>query len=105
MGNGTEASELETGISVIIQRPPEKVFAALTDLKSHVDWARGPEEIRDVSDDPAQLGTTSQQVHRLLGEKLVASMQVDAHEEKRRFGSGSSEEMIDAYLSNGNGRG
>jgi uncharacterized protein YndB with AHSA1/START domain len=77
------------GISVMIERSPEKVFAALTDVASHTDWARGPEEIADISDNPARLGTTWQQVHKMLGRKLVNSMRVNAYEENRKFGFAS----------------
>lgn len=83
---GTASPELETGISVTIERPPERVFAALTDVAAHTDWAKGPEEITDISDNPAHLGSTWQQVHKLLGRKFVNSMQVNAYEENRKFG-------------------
>lgn len=84
---GSEAAE--TGVSLVIERPAEKVFAALTDVATHTDWARGPEEITDISEDPVQLGTTWQQVHRLLGRKLVTSMKVNTYEQNRKFGFGS----------------
>jgi hypothetical protein len=85
----TSSLEEGVGISVMIERPPEKVFAVLTDVASHTDWARGPEEIKDVSDNPARLGTTWQQVHKLLGKKLLYMMRVNAHEENRKFGFAS----------------
>jgi hypothetical protein len=40
-------------------------------------------------DDPVRLGTTWQQVGKLLGRKLVTRMQVNAYEENRKFGFGS----------------
>jgi len=80
---------VETGVSVTIDRPPETVFAALSNVASHTDWARGPEEITDISDDPVQIGTTWQQVSKLLGRKIVTRMQVNAYEEHRKFGFGS----------------
>lgn len=81
----TNTSELETGISVTIERPPERVFAALTDVATHTEWAKGLEEITDISDNPAHLGSTWQQVHKLLGRKFASSMQVNAYQENRKF--------------------
>jgi uncharacterized protein YndB with AHSA1/START domain len=83
------SSELETGISVTIERPPEAVFAALTDVAAHTDWARGPDEITDISDNPVRLGTSWQQATRMLGKRLVSTMVVNAYEENRKFGFGS----------------
>lgn len=40
------STELETGISVTIDRPPEAVFAALTNVSAHTDWAKGRTQSR-----------------------------------------------------------
>jgi uncharacterized protein YndB with AHSA1/START domain len=40
----TWSAVVETGVTVIIERSPEGVFRALTDMASYTDWARGPEE-------------------------------------------------------------
>jgi uncharacterized protein YndB with AHSA1/START domain len=85
----TESTEVQTGVSVTIERSPAEVFAALTAVASHTDWARGPEEITDISDDPVRIGTTWQQVGKLLGKKLVTRLQVNAYEQDRKFGYGS----------------
>jgi uncharacterized protein YndB with AHSA1/START domain len=87
------SSEMETGISVTIERPPEAVFAALTDVAAHTQWARGPDEITDISDDPVHLGTTWQQATRMLGKRLVNTMEVRAYEENRTFSFGSEKPM------------
>ncbi len=62
------------------------MFAALTDVASHTDWARGPHEIRDLSENPAQMGTTWQQVSKIVGKTLVATCRANIYEENRRFG-------------------
>lgn len=87
------SSELETGITVSIERPPEAVFAALADVAAHTEWARGPDEITDISDTPVRLGTTWQQASRMLGKRLVNTMVVNAYEENRTFGFGSEKPM------------
>lgn len=72
--------------TVVIETTPERVFAALTDVATQTDWARGPEEIRNLSQSPARMGTTWQQVGKLMGKSLVAECQVDRYEENRAFG-------------------
>jgi uncharacterized protein YndB with AHSA1/START domain len=73
-------------VSVQIEVAPERVFAALTDLAAQTDWARAPEELRSVSENPARMGTTFEQVGKMVGRRLVAECQVNLYEENRRFG-------------------
>lgn len=73
-------------VSVQIDAAPERVFAAISDVASHTDWARGPEEIRNPSENPARMGTTFQQVGKLMGRTLVAECRVNRYEENRTFG-------------------
>jgi uncharacterized protein YndB with AHSA1/START domain len=82
----TESFEAVTGVSVVIERPMEEVFAALTDVARHTEWARGPAEINHVSDNPARLGTTWEQVTKLLGKKFATTMRVNVYEENGKFG-------------------
>ncbi len=93
-----EAEEVTSGASVLIERSPAEVFAVLTRVAGHTDWAKGPEEITDVSDDPAKLGTTWQQVGKALGRKFVAKLQVNAYEENRKFGFGSDKPFPMEFL-------
>lgn len=81
----TEKSN-QNQVSVEIKTTPERVFAALTDIASHTDWARGPREIRNLSENPAQMGTTFQQVGKIVGKTLVGECRVDLYERNRRFG-------------------
>jgi len=76
----------ENAVSVQIDAAPERVFATLTDVATHTDWARGPEEIRNLSENPARMGTTFQQVGKLMGRTLVAECRVNHYEENRTFG-------------------
>jgi uncharacterized protein YndB with AHSA1/START domain len=73
-------------VSIEIETTPERVFAALTDVASHTDWARGPQEIRNLSENPARLGTTFQQVGKIVGRTLVAECRVNLYDENLRFG-------------------
>jgi len=81
--------EAQTGVAVVIERPPAEVFAELINVAGYTAWARGPEEVMDISDDPVRLGTTWQQAGKVLGRKIVTKLQVNAYEENREFGYGS----------------
>ena len=82
----TASKSNQNVVSVQIEVEPDQVFAALTNVAAHLDWARGPEEIRNLSENPAKLGTSFQQVAKIMGRKLVAECQVNLYEENRRFG-------------------
>jgi len=73
-------------VSIRIETSPDRIFATLTDVASHADWARGPEEIRNLSENPARIGTTFQQVGKLVGRTVVAECRVNLFEENRKFG-------------------
>jgi uncharacterized protein YndB with AHSA1/START domain len=89
---------VQSGVSVIIERPVEEVFAALTDVARHTEWARGPAEINDVSDNPARLGTTWEQVTKLLGKRFATTMRVNAYEENKKFGFESDKPFSSQFL-------
>jgi uncharacterized protein YndB with AHSA1/START domain len=80
------SSTLLAEASVRIDRPPDRLFAVLVDVGSHTDWARGPSEIRSLSENPVQLGSTWEQVSKLVGKTMVANCQVHTLEENRKFG-------------------
>lgn len=82
----TSSKKNQNRISIEINAAPERVFATLTDIAGHTTWARGPEEIRNLSENPAQMGTNFQQVGKLMGRTLTAECQVNLYEENRRFG-------------------
>jgi uncharacterized protein YndB with AHSA1/START domain len=82
----TSSETNQNTVSVEIEVAPERVFAALTDVATHTDWARAPEEYRNLSENPAQMGTTFEQVGKIVGRRLVAECQVNLYEENRRFG-------------------
>jgi uncharacterized protein YndB with AHSA1/START domain len=82
----TSSMTHQNTVSVEINATPERVFAALADVANHTGWAKGPEEIRNVSENPALLGTTFEQIGQLMGRTFVAECQVSDYEENRRFG-------------------
>ena len=73
-------------VSVTIDRPPADVFAVLTDVPHHTDWAKGAGKILNVSENPANLGTTWTQISRLVGRDLEIHPKVNVCEANRKFG-------------------
>ena len=82
----TSSMTHQNTVAVEIDATPERVFAALADVANHTTWARGPEEIRNLSESPARLGSTFEQVGQLMGRTFVAECQVSDYAENRRFG-------------------
>jgi uncharacterized protein YndB with AHSA1/START domain len=77
---------VKAAFSATIARPPQDVFAVLTDVPHFTDWAKGPDRITDVSDDPAQLGTTWTQFTKLLGREIETHVKVNVYEAAHKFG-------------------
>jgi uncharacterized protein YndB with AHSA1/START domain len=73
--------------SITIDRPPEAVFAVITDVAHHPDWSKGAGRILDVSENPAALGTTWTQITKMMGREIQAQARVNEYEANRKFGS------------------
>jgi uncharacterized protein YndB with AHSA1/START domain len=76
-------------VSETINRPPQQVFDALIDVEHHTDWASGPDEIINISENPAQMGTTWQQRASFMGKDLDSNMRVNVFEPGRKLGFAS----------------
>jgi uncharacterized protein YndB with AHSA1/START domain len=72
--------------SETIKCPPEQVFDTLIDVEHHTDWSNGPDEIIDVSENPAQMGTTWRQRSSFLGKEMDTHMEVNVFEPGQRLG-------------------
>ncbi len=59
-----------------IRRPPEEVFAVLTDFDRLPDWATIVADTREVSERPLRIGCTFRQRLRVLGQELETSWRV-----------------------------
>ena len=69
--------------SVEIDRPPEEVFAVISDFSRNPDWQKGMMSARWISEPPARVGSTYEQVARFLGRDVVTIFEVTAHEPGR----------------------
>ena len=81
------AMSLKIDVGVTINRPPADVFAVLTDVAHQPDWSKGAGKIRNVSENPAKLGTTWTQISKFVGKEIEAHLKVTDYEANRRFGS------------------
>lgn len=72
--------------SIHIDRTPEDVFDAITDVLSSPEWIESVIDIRDYSGDPIGLGTTYKQISKFLGKEFTIDIEVIAFEPPARYG-------------------
>jgi uncharacterized membrane protein len=72
--------------TVVVERPPNEVFAFLTDLSSLPDWQSGAVDVRQLEPEPSVgVGTKYVQVLKFLGRQFEATIEVTEYEPGRRF--------------------
>jgi uncharacterized protein YndB with AHSA1/START domain len=71
--------------SVEIARPPEDVFAILTDPDRLAEWQTSTVEVRRERSDPLSAGERFQEVHKGAGRRLESTVEVAEFEPPRAF--------------------
>jgi carbon monoxide dehydrogenase subunit G len=71
--------------TIDIARPPEDVFAYITDLDNVREWQPATEEIRRETEGPMQVGTTYVQAMRMMGRRLETRIEVTELDPPSRF--------------------
>jgi uncharacterized membrane protein len=72
--------------TVVVERPPDEVFAFLTDVSSVPEWQSGAVEVRQLEPEPSVgVGTKYVQVLKFLGRQFEATIEVTEYEPGRRF--------------------
>jgi carbon monoxide dehydrogenase subunit G len=71
--------------TVVVERPPNEVFAFLTDLSSVPEWQSGAVEVRQPGEPSVGAGTKYVQVLKFLGRQFEATIEVTEYEPGRRF--------------------
>jgi hypothetical protein len=71
--------------SAVIERPLDEFFALAADPKNDPLWASAIAEARQTSEGPLAVGTTYEQVLRLLGRRLKITFDVTEYEQNRRL--------------------
>ena len=69
-----------------VDAPPERVFAALSDLARHGEWAANPLKIESTTDDPAAVGSEYKSSVRFMGKDVSGTLRVTVLEAPSRFG-------------------
>lgn len=72
--------------SIRIERPPEDVWAVVSDLDSHTEWRPSLKEFRQVSDGPLGVGTRIREVLSWRGRTIELDDVVTAFDPPRRLG-------------------
>ena len=66
--------------SVVIERPVEQVFAALTDFENEPRWQPAVLESRHTPPGPVRLGTRTFQARTFMGRRVKSTSEVTAYE-------------------------
>lgn len=61
---------------VQVNRPIDEVFGVIADIANHPQWAGSVAEIRHLSHNPVQLGTTFVQVSKFLGVEVASQSEL-----------------------------
>jgi carbon monoxide dehydrogenase subunit G len=70
--------------TVVVERPPEEVFAFLTDVSNVPEWQSGAMAVREV-DGGLDVGATYIQELKFLGKRFQTTIEVTELEPARRF--------------------
>jgi uncharacterized membrane protein len=76
---------LRASDSVVIERPPQEVFAYVSDLKNLPEWGALSGEMRKETEGPPEVGARYTADLTFLGRRLVISYEVSAYEPPRLF--------------------
>ncbi len=68
-----------------VNASPESVFAALSDLNRHPEWAANPLTIESASDGPVAVGSEYKSSVRFMGKDVSGTLRVTALEAPSRF--------------------
>ena len=70
--------------SVVIHRPVEEVFAFVSNLETHDQWASGSSGVVKTSDGPLGVGTTYQGMIHFLGQDIQWTSEVTRYQPHER---------------------
>ena len=66
--------------SIVINRPPEEVFAFLSDKDNDPLWQSGVVEASKTSEGPWAVGSTGRNVNRFLGRQIESTWEITEYE-------------------------
>src|SRR5262249_39266880 len=78
------------GISIVINRPLEDVFAFLSNPENSPKWSSGGSEVKITSTGPIGVGTTYRTVRTVLGRRIESENEFTAYEPNRSYATKST---------------
>jgi uncharacterized protein YndB with AHSA1/START domain len=69
--------------TIVVNRPPEEVFAYATDPANVSEWQSSALEAS--VDGPLQAGASGKEVRKFLGRRMESTIRIEAYEPPRRF--------------------
>lgn len=84
--------------SIVVDHPPEDVWAVISDLETHTSWRPALREFRQVSEGPLGVGTRIREVLTWRGREIVIDDAVTAFDPPRRLGIRGGWEAADFEL-------
>jgi uncharacterized membrane protein len=76
---------IDFSFDVSIDRSPEQVFSAVTDLERLPDWQPAIVDVELLGDGPLRTGSRLKEVREVRGKRLEQIVEIAAHEPGRRF--------------------
>ena len=83
--DGALARPLTASDSVVIERPPEEIFAYVSDLRNIPEWGALSGEMRKETEGPPEVGARYSAEITFLGRRLVIPYEVGAYEPPQLF--------------------
>jgi uncharacterized protein YndB with AHSA1/START domain len=77
---------IDFSFDMTIDRSPQEVFSAVTDLDRLHDWQPAVVEVELLGDGPLRTGSRLKEVRELRGKRLEQIVEIAAYEPGRRFG-------------------
>jgi uncharacterized membrane protein len=76
--------------SAVIARPPEEVFAYISNFENNPQWQSGMQEVRFTSEGPLGVGSTYAQVAKFLGRRIESTFEVIEYQPNRMVKASST---------------
>jgi hypothetical protein len=86
LNNEIKRYHMKVEVNKTFSFPPEIIFAALTDVQHHTDWAEGLIELVSLTNSPAKFGTKWEHMSDLLGRRLVTFNECNVFKKNQIFG-------------------
>jgi len=71
--------------SIFIDRPPQEVFAFVTDLDNYAKWQGGKETFQWIAEEPPGVGSRYKVLTSILGRKIEGVMQITGWESPNQY--------------------